>query len=103
MTISEDESCNVALIQNVCPSFIVPSKIFCCEVQEREERKLRMKRLRESEGERTGKVAKIFNEPPKPVDRLRNVGPLPEGNLRLLVKFNQMLAEGKLILVGAHV
>lgn len=46
---------------------------------EREERRLRMKRQRESEEERTGKVAKIFNEPPKPVDRLRNVGPLPEG------------------------
>lgn len=46
---------------------------------EREERKLRMKRQRESEQERTGKVSKPFNEPPKPVDRLRNVGPLPEG------------------------
>lgn len=48
-----------------------------------------MKRQRESEEERTGKVAKIFNEPPKPVDRLRNVGPLPEGNLRLLNNCNR--------------
>lgn len=42
-----------------------------------------MKRQRESEQERTGKVSKPFNEPPKPVDRLRNVGPLPEGIFRL--------------------
>jgi len=48
-----------------------------------------MKRQRESEEERTGKVAKIFNEPPKPVDRLRNVGPLPEGNLRLFINCNR--------------
>lgn len=38
-----------------------------------------MKRQRESEEERTGKVAKTANGPPKPVDRLRSVGPLPEG------------------------
>jgi hypothetical protein len=41
-----------------------------------------MKRQRESEEEKSGKVAKTSNEPPKPVNRLRNVGPLPEGNLR---------------------
>lgn len=47
-----------------------------------------MKRARESEEERTGKVPKVVNEPPKPVDRLRIVGPLPEGNLRLFNKCN---------------
>ena len=41
-----------------------------------------MKRQHESKEEKSGKVAKTSNEPPKPVNKLRNVGPLPEGNLQ---------------------
>lgn len=63
-----------------------------------------MKRQRESEEERTGKVPKVVNEPPKPVDRLRIVGPLPEGNLRLFNKCNcRCWRKEELSLVSAHV
>jgi hypothetical protein len=43
-----------------------------------------MKRQREEEAERDGKASKHSNSstpaPSKAADRLRNVGPLPEGN-----------------------
>lgn len=45
-----------------------------------------MKRQREEESERDGKASKHSNSstpaPSKAADRLRNVGPLPEGNFQ---------------------